>query len=670
MSSKPAAALGLGLAAAVLVLAASAGGLLEEVELTTYDWRIRQVADPSSVHPDIAIVLIDDQTIRDMEPLFGRWPWPRAAYSLFFTYLHRAPARVVAFDVGIWERQTSDSIIAGRRWSGQESDQALVDAVRESGTAVFLADAVTASPPGQQNKPAEWRDPGYELGTLAEPRPSLLPPFQDLSDATLALGHNFLVLDPDGPARRLPPFVRIGDRALPSLGVAAAMHGGGFGREEVHEEGRTIRIRDRLLPLTSTRVLDSAEAKTSHDQHTLLINYRADERTRSYPTYEARFLIQSELQLQDGQIPSLDPALFRNRIVFIGASAAGTFDVFPTPFGSGVMPGVQIHATVADSILSNRFIRQAPGWTRIAGVLVCASGAALLALGLSYRLGATAAALLAAAWFGVGLLLFQRGVWLNLAEPIAAAGLALFAGTAYRYFVEDREKRKVKRLFGRYVSRDVYEQLLAHPEQAELGGQRRQMSVLFSDIRGFTSVTENGDPEALVAQLNEYFGRMVDVVFRHQGTVDKFVGDMVMALFGAPLDDERHAEHAVNAAVDMVRELEALNRKWVSEGRAQLDIGIGINSGEMIAGNIGSSSIMSYTVIGDNVNLGARLESLNKEYGTRIIISEATRAHLRGGAFDVVPLGDVVVKGKTRPVVIYEVKAPSPGPAIIEEAKS
>jgi adenylate cyclase len=329
---------------------------------------------------------------------------------------------------------------------------------------------------------------------------------------------------------------------------------------------------------------------------------------------------------------------------------------------------VQIHATVADSILSNRFIREAPAWTRLAGVVVCASAAALLALGLSYRLGATASALLAAAWFGIGLLLFQRGVWLNLTEPIAAAGLALFGGTAYRYFVEDREKRKVKRLFGRYVSRDVYERLLAHPEQAELGGERRQMSVLFSDIRGFTSVTENGDPEALVSQLNEYFGRMVDIVFQYRGTVDKFVGDMVMALFGAPLDDERHAEHAVRAAVDMVRELGALNRKWASEGRAQLDIGIGINSGEMIAGNIGSSSIMSYTVIGDNVNLGSRLESLNKDFGTRIIISEATRALLPGSEFEVVPLGDVVVKGKTRAVAIYAVTVPSPLPAVSVQA--
>ena len=245
-------------------------------------------------------------------------------------------------------------------------------------------------------------------------------------------------------------------------------------------------------------------------------------------------------------------------------------------------------------------------------------------------------------------------------------GLALFFGTAYQYFVEGREKRKVAKLFGRYVSRDVYSQLMADPDQAELGGKRREMTVLFSDIRGFTSVTERGDPEELVRQLNEYFSRMVEIVFRHKGTVDKFVGDMVMALFGAPLDDPDHADHAVQAAVAMVRELADLNRAWAARGMVQLDIGVGVNSGDMIAGNIGSASIMSYTVIGDNVNLGARLETLNKEYKTRIIISEATRARLTGG-FQTRPLGDVVVKGKTTAVKVFEVQVPAP---LVEEVKA
>jgi len=176
-------------------------------------------------------------------------------------------------------------------------------------------------------------------------------------------------------------------------------------------------------------------------------------------------------------------------------------------------------------------------------------------------------------------------------------------------------------------------------------------------------------PEEIVGKLNEYFTRMVDIVFAHKGTLDKFVGDMVMALFGAPLDDADHAQHAVDAALAMIRELNRLNEKWTAEGRPALDIGIGISTGPMIAGNIGSSAIMSYTVIGDNVNLGSRLESLNKDYGTRIIISDATRTQLRG-AHQLRPLGDVVVKGKTRAVAIFEVVVPSPIPAVHEDVQT
>jgi adenylate cyclase len=238
-----------------------------------------------------------------------------------------------------------------------------------------------------------------------------------------------------------------------------------------------------------------------------------------------------------------------------------------------------------------------------------------------------------------------------------AIALATFGGVAYQYFVEGREKRRVKRLFSRYVSKDVYDQLIANPEDARLGGQRRFMTVLFSDIRGFTSVSEQGEPEEIVGQLNEYFSRMVPIVFAHHGTIDKFVGDMIMALFGAPLDDPDHADHAVQTALAMSAGLAELNRGWAAAGRPVLDIGIGINTGDMVAGNLGSESIMSYTVIGDNVNLGARLESLNKDHQTRVIISEATRRALRG-QYDIGALGEVVVKGKSRAVQIYSVVPP------------
>jgi adenylate cyclase len=374
----------------------------------------------------------------------------------------------------------------------------------------------------------------------------------------------------------------------------------------------------------------------------------------------------SEQQLLADVKPMIDPAEFKDKIVFIGFAASGLLDVFQTPYGDDKTPGIHLHASMADSILANRFIRPGSTTSRIAATLIVAIAIGLLSAFLPFAWAAGAAAGIVGGWVWIATAAFKDGLWLNMLQPLASGGIALFAGTAYQYFVEGREKRKMRRLFGRYVSRDVFAQLTAHPELAELGGKRREMTVLFSDIRGFTSVTEKGNPEELVAQLNEYFSRMVEIVFRHKGTVDKFVGDMVMALFGAPLDDHDHAENAVKAAVDMVHELGELNKGWAARGMAQLDIGVGINSGEMIAGNIGSSAIMSYTVIGDNVNLGSRLESLNKDYKTRIIMSDATRTRLTG-SYETRSLGDVKVKGKSKAVAIYEIKVPAPLVSVEEQ---
>jgi adenylate cyclase len=283
----------------------------------------------------------------------------------------------------------------------------------------------------------------------------------------------------------------------------------------------------------------------------------------------------------------------------------------------------------------------------------------ILTVLLPMRYGSVATALVAVAIFVLGGWLFARGWWLSEIEPFLAIALASTGGLGWQYFVEGREKRQVKRLFSRYLSKDVYEQVLANPALAELGGARRTMTVLFSDVRGFTALSERGDPEALVLQLNEYFSRMVEIVFAHRGTLDKFVGDMVMALFGAPLEDEGHADHGVETAIAMVQGLDELNKKWAADGRPTLGIGIGVNTGEMIAGTIGAEAVRSYTVIGDAVNLGARLESLNKDYKSTIIISEFTVRSLKG-RYNLRPLGQVVVKGKSVPVEIFEVLTQEP----------
>jgi adenylate cyclase len=660
----------LGALAALIILGLSAAtDLPDRYELTTYDWRMRQAADPASVNKDIVFVEINDLSIRKLQEGFHmRWPWPRVAIGLVIEFLRRAPAKVVAVDVTFPEHDYVEQYSfddPNDKWSGSNSDANLAENVRKSGNVVLLADAVYEGMIGsvKDRNAAEWRGSPFHAGAMAEPRPLVLAPYQSLTNAAAALGHNFLARDQDGTARRMTPFIVSDGKELPSLGVAAALLAGGFRPEDVRAEQGVLRIGDRRIPLVSHRVGD-------HDQWALLINYRAPALVKTaagdvegpYPSYDFWQVFAGEQQILAGEKPMVDPAVFKGKIVFIGLTASGLLDVFDTPMStdqSGSMPGIQLHASMADSILANRFIAPSTTQSRIASVFITALAIGMLSAFLPFAAAAAASFAILGGWTVFSVLAFKDGRWLNLVQPLAAGAIALFFGAAYQYFIEGREKRKVSRLFGRYVSRDVYSQLMHNPDQAELGGRRREMSVLFSDIRGFTTVTERGNAEELVSQLNEYFSRMVEVVFRHKGTVDKFVGDMVMALFSAPLDDPDHAEHAVAAAIDMVKKLGELNRAWAAKGMTPLDIGIGVNSGEMIAGNIGSSSIMSYTVIGDNVNLGSRLESLNKEYKTRIIISDATRVRLKG-QYDIRPLGDVVVKGKSRPVAIFEVKTPAP----------
>jgi adenylate cyclase len=347
--------------------------------------------------------------------------------------------------------------------------------------------------------------------------------------------------------------------------------------------------------------------------------------------------------------------MFRDKIIFIGTTAAGLHDLFQTPFGSeGKMPGMQIHASVVDSILSRSFLRPARTTWIIALLVISTLLVGLLGVYLGFWWALLAALAVGIADAGVAALSFRNGVWLACVPTVAGLIIAQFSSVAYKYFVEDKAKRQVKALFSRYVSPAVVKELIDDPSKARLGGHRREMSVLFSDIRGFTTLSEAGRPEDVIRQLNEYFSRMVELLFQHHGTLDKFVGDMIMGLFNAPVLDPDHADHAVQMALAMLRELKVLNERWRGEGRPSFDIGVGVNTGDMIVGNVGSERTLSYTVIGDNVNLGSRLESLNKEFKSHIIISESTKNLLRGSYF-IRPLGSVKVKGKTRDVSIYEV---------------
>jgi class 3 adenylate cyclase/CHASE2 domain-containing sensor protein len=379
----------------------------------------------------------------------------------------------------------------------------------------------------------------------------------------------------------------------------------------------------------------------------------------SYIHYDLTPLIAVAFQRQEG---SLDPALaeafakqFRGKIVLIGYTAAGLLDLRANPL-SPLAPGLELHANVIDNLINRDFTRTAPpvlmfplmvllgaafGWGIDRTRSQLASGIAA-ALTLAAVVAAGYAALVA----GTHVPSFTLGVALSLIYVVI---------TVFNFVREQQQTALLKTTFGRYVSPQILDHILDHPEKVRLGGERRDLTILFSDIRGFTSISEASEPEEVVEMLNEYLTRMVDILLKHGGTLDKFIGDAVMGFWNAPAADPDHARHAVACAVEMIEETARLRERWEAEGKAAIRIGIGINTGEAVAGNIGSKRVFGYTVIGDAVNLASRLESKNKDYVTEIIISESTLERM-GDGFETVYLDDVKVKGKEKAVKIYEVK--------------
>jgi adenylate cyclase len=618
-------------------------GLLDfthRIELQTYDLRVIATAIPAVPAKNVVLVWIDDESIRRMESLVGRWPWPRLVHATVIDYLAAAGAKVIGYDILFAERDIRKFMVADTEWTGEESDAALVESTTKAGNVVHIAEAssgelIDPSRALKQDLDAPALHMQLPATLCAEPRPTVTPPFPALARASRAIGHSLFTLDANGAVRRVSPIVQVGDRAFPSFALAATMVAG-------------------VTPVIDPRVDRSGVCGVMIPWRGPAENSNGQPTFTSYTFYDVFY---SQQQIIENLKPGIDPALFKDRIVIVGGSGEGLKEVFTTPFARGEINGPEVHANLVDAMLANRSIVRAPVQVDVALVLAAVAVVGVAGAFLNAWLTGAAAAVFAALLVWQAVRLFANGTWIPLTVPLLALVLAYVGDLAWKYVVEGREKRQIKKLFSRYVSKDVYDQLVANPSLAALGGARRHMTVLFSDIRGFTTMSEKGTPEDVVAQLNQLFTRMVAVVFAHRGTVDKFVGDMIMALYSAPLDDEDHAEHAVQTALAMIATLQDMNREWASQGKPQLDIGIGINTGDMIAGNVGSESIMSYTVIGDAVNLGARLESLNKDYGTRIIISEATRERLKG-SYIIHPLGDVIVKGKSKPVAIFEVKSP------------
>jgi len=337
---------------------------------------------------------------------------------------------------------------------------------------------------------------------------------------------------------------------------------------------------------------------------------------------------------------------FTGKIVLVGATAKDLHDEFLTPVSAGqAMAGVEIHANAIQTILESRYLKVESGRITVATILAMAVAAALTGFwSLIFLLG----------FWGWSFASFDAGIVRNLLFPTLVVGVGIVANLVFKYLTESRQKKFIQKALGQYLSKQVMTELLGHPEKLKLGGEKRMITVLFSDIAGFTSISEKTSPEELAAKLNDYLTRMTKVVFDHQGVLDKYVGDAIMAFWGAPVLQADQALQACQAAQAM------------QEAVGEFSVRIGINTGEMIVGNMGSEMRFDYSLLGDNVNLGSRLEGLNKEYGTKIIIAQSTYEKIK----DKLParlLDTVAVKGKELGIKIYELG--SGGPEDFEKAR-
>jgi len=475
--------------------------------------------------------------------------------------------------------------------------------------------------------------------------------------------------DPDGVMRRYDPVRHVEGGFMPSLALAAIWRAAAADMSpEAQAHFAPLLLASRFAPGSLEGVTfnvgeDINLPVDGFDMSRMLINYLGP--NSAWRSHDERLpdgkpactgAACDRVSMADVLGGTLDPASVKGKVVFVGVTALGTFDQRVTPF-SASGPGVYVHMSVAEDIASNRFL-QHPSWLSLveaALLLVVAIGLGLLLPRI--RMGAQLAVLPLGmgGYFGANLALFKHGTQLFTVTPLLEIATVVFGVVVFQYFTTDKEKRQVRTAFQYYLTESVMTEMLKDPDKLKLGGEKKNLTVLFSDIRGFTTLSEMLEPGEVVRRLNEYLTPMTNLVFKTGGTLDKYMGDAIMAFWGAPVDQPDHALRACETACAMLAELDVLRAAWKSRGEADIDIGIGLNSGNIHVGNMGSDNRFDYTVIGDDVNLGSRLEGTNKSYGTRVIIGENTYLQVKGKVV-ARELGGVMVKGKKKPVTIFELR--------------
>lgn len=646
----------IGLGLALIFLCHSLGVIqipaLNKLDNYIYDARLRMTA-PGGIDERIVILDIDEKSLAEV----GRWPWSRNKLAELTTRLFdHYNIKVLGFDVVFAEPDQSsglsslDTLAKGPLKNDAAFHSALKSVRGDLDYDQQFADTVSKHPvvlgytfsTGQKSGalpeavlPAGTFD-GKDV--LIDKRDGFNGNLQALQTATQMAGHFNPYIDPDGIFRRVPMLIEYDGMYFESLSLAIVRTllekpqiTPGYPAESGYNRLEWL---DLKTPRGTLRIPVNEEANT-------LIPFRGLQ--KSFPYYSATDALHARLSHEQ----------LKGKIVLLGTTAPGLMDLRATPV-EAVYPGVEIHANLVAGLLDGT-LKQKPSYT-LGADLAQLLFVALLLVFLLPLLSPIKATLLTLATLG-SVSAFNYSLWNSgLAMPLAAilsTILALFAfNMSWGYFVESRSKRQLADRFGQYVPPELVEEMARDPELYSMEGKKEELTVLFSDIRGFTSISEALDSKELTHLMNEYFGAMTRVVQKNRGTLDKYIGDAIMAFWGAPVADVSHAQHAVQTALEMQAELRKLDERFIARGWPVLHIGVGINTGTMTVGDMGSEVRKSYTVMGDAVNLGSRLEGITKKYGVGIIVSETTKQLADKHVYR--ELDRVRVKGKQEPVAIFE----------------
>ncbi|MBI5592219.1 MAG: adenylate/guanylate cyclase domain-containing protein [Deltaproteobacteria bacterium] len=621
-----------GAAGTALAIGLWAAGAIDRWEAITWDWRAATLARHSPAHDQITMILLDQDSLDWAQKENGLgWPWPRELYAAVISFCQRSGAKSLAFDVLFTEPSSY----------GVEDDAALA---RASGDYGHTAGAVAL---GRENgNLTAWPE-----GVPKPVFPAVLPvnasmetpmfpraafPVPELARAMKVLCNTQMNPDPDGIYRKAPLAAVFDGRLMPSLGLGAYL--AAHPTTAVRSGPEALSIGEHAIPL-------------SPDGSAIL---RFSGPAGTYRGFSAAAVIQSELQVRSGKQPNIDdPGAFRDKFVFFGFTAPGLFDLRPTSL-DGVTPGVEIQATILDNLLSGNFIRKCPTAVWIAAALGLALITGMAGSVFSSTLGHVMTSLIFLTIPVVAALGSYAGGWsLPLVAPEIAVATVLSLVFIVNYATEGRQKRFIQGAFKQYLSPAVIDQLILHPERLRLGGERRVLSIFFSDLEGFTTISEKLDPEALTTLLNEYLTAMTDIIHEEAGTVDKFEGDAIIAFWNAPLEVIDHPLRVVRTALRCQEQLAILNPQFEKRVGRGLRMRIGVHTGSAVVGNMGSHSRFDYTMLGDAVNLAARLEGANKAFGTYVMISGATRQEI-GPAFPMREIARLAVVGRKEPITVYE----------------